>query len=232
MALTIVPLAGPDFHTERFGIRPLHPVQGRPLLEHVLSGRSWLRQPGAREVFVLREAGAATATMRAWLDAHRPQAGVVTLSGLTGGAPLSALAGAALAARPDEPVVVDLADIAFRLELDVERWFEAHPQVDALVPYFASADPKFSYLRLDGPRVLEAREKQVISANASAGVYLFRDVPTFLRAVGFCLAQPAACSVNSVLFVCPSVNGLIGGGREVHALPVADVQPVSTLFHS
>jgi CTP:molybdopterin cytidylyltransferase MocA len=233
MSLTIVPLAGPDFYTARFGIRPLYPVGGRTLIEHVLGSRAWLRD-GASDtlVFVLREEGAHTATMRAFLAQRYPQAAVVVLDRLSAGAPLSALAGVALAQQPDTPLLIDLADIAFTLAWDPAQYFAAHPQVDAVVPYFESDDAKFSYLTLDGPRVLMAREKHVISSHASAGVYAFRDVASYLRALAYCVQHPHICRVGAALFVCPAVNGLITGTREVHALPVGQVEPVSALFHA
>ena len=232
MTHTLVPLAGPDFVSERFGIRPLHPVAGRPLLEAVLADRPWLQGPGHQLTFVLREEGPATARMRAWLEQRFPLAGSVTLGSLTRGAPLSALAGCALGTDFAAPVVVDLADIAFRFDFDAGAYFRAHPAADAVVPFFTADDPKFSYLRLEGHRVLEAREKQVISAHASAGAYVFRDAAAFLRAVAWGLAHPERCSVGGSLFVCPCVNGLMGAGREVHALPVQDAQPLSLLFHA
>ncbi len=236
MSFVIVPLAGPDFHTPRFGIRPLHPVGQSTLIEHVLNGRPWapnskgVQTPDAM-VFVLREEGAHTAEMRDFLALRFPGAPVATLSHLTLGAPLSALAGLALARDLDAPVIVDLADIAFEWDCDPSAYFRDHPEVDALLPWFDSNDPKFSYLRLNGRQVIEAREKQVISTHASAGVYLFRDAATYLRAVTHCLQQPATCRVGSALFVCPSVNGLIAAGRQVHALPVRQAEPVSTIFH-
>jgi hypothetical protein len=232
MSLVIVPLAGPDFHTPRFGIRPLHPVGGSTLIEHVLGRRPWLSAPGAGLVFVLREEGGHTAEARAFLARRFPRARFVTLGDLSAGAPLSALAGVALASDPLAPVIVDLADIGFEADgWDPAAYFRTHPEVDALLPWFTSSDPKFSYLRLDGVRVLEAREKQVISSHASAGVYAFRDVATCLRAVGYGLQHPEVCRVGPAWFVCPSVNGLITPDRQVHALEVRDVEPVSALFH-
>jgi hypothetical protein len=234
MSLVIVPLAGPDFYTERFGVRPLYPVGNSTLIEVVLSGRSWM--PPIMEglgqlVFILRDTGRPTFKMLAFIAERFPLASTVVLGGLTSGAPLSALAGIAMAKRHDAPVIVDLADITFDLAWNPELYFQLNTSVDAIVPYFASQDPKFSYLTLDGPRVLAAREKQVISDNASAGVYFFRDVATYLRATSYCLLHQENCKVGAALFVCPSVNGLISAERHVHAVPVYNANPISRIFH-
>lgn len=234
MCLIIVPLAGPDFYTDKFGIRPLYPVGGATLIEHVLGGRPWLLgASGAANqlVFVLRDEGPHTDKMRSFIAMRFPLADIVILGSQSAGAPLTALAGIALSKRPDEPVIIDLADIAFDMPWDAAEYLRSNPNVYAVVPYFTSGDPKFSYVKLEGVRVLEAREKQVISANASAGVYFFRDVPAYLRAMSYCLQHPETCRVGPAFFVCPTVNGLIEEGRSVHGVEVANVEPISALFH-
>lgn len=231
MCLVIVPLAGPDFHSEKFGIRPLFRVGQTPLIEHVLSGRPWLSRTDTQLVFVLRETGEHTSVVQAFLRTRYPRSQTVVLGDLTTGAPFSALAGLALSRQHAQPVVVDLADISFDIDLDPAAYFRDNVDVDALVPCFRSDDPKFSYLELDGMRVLLAREKQVISANASAGVYVFRDSSTYLRALIHALEYPELSKVGSAYFVCPSVNGLISPTRHVHAIEVSGVQPVGALFH-
>lgn len=231
MCLVIVPLAGPDFHSEKFGIRPLFRVGQTPLIEHVLSRRPWMSQADTQVVFVLRETGEHTREMQEFLRAHYPRSQTVVLGDLTAGAPFSALAGLSLSQHHGQPVVIDLADISFDIDFDPKAYFQDNIDVDAVVPFFLSGDPKFSYLELDGARVLRAREKQVISANASAGVYVFRDSATYLRALIHALQQPEVSKVGSAYFVCPSINGLISLSRHVHAIEVSNVQPVGALFH-
>ena len=234
MSLVIVPLAGPDFYTDRFGVRPLYPVGNVTLIEHVLGGRPWMPRilsDDGQLVFVLRETGRPTEEMLAFLAKKYPSAGTVVLGSLSAGAPLSALAGIALARHHAAPVIIDLADIAFDLAWDPTDYFRHHESVDAVVPTFTSDDPKFSYLATEGKRVVAAREKQVISNQASAGVYCFRDVPTYLRATSYCLRHPNVCKVGAALFLCPSVNGLITTERDVHVIDVQNAEPIGRIFH-
>lgn len=234
MCLIIVPLAGPDFYTERFGIRPLYKVGNSTLIEYVLARRPWMFGTSGTDnqlVFVLRDEGSHTDEMRSFIAERFPSADTVVIGTMSGGAPLSALAGIALSRQHDVPVIVDLADIAFDMPWDPTEYFRVNQNVDAVVPYFSSRDPKFSYLKLDGACVIEAREKQVISSNASAGVYFFRDATAYLRAVIYCLQHPGICKFGTALFVCPSVNGLITKERQVHAIEVRNVEPISTFFH-
>lgn len=233
MSTTIVPLAGPDFYSTQFGIRPLFPIAGVPLIEHVLLKRPWISQAckDDRLIFVLRDEQPHTDIMRAFIKKKFPLAKVIILDHLTAGAPFSSLAGIALSNNHQEPVIVDLADIAFETSLNPEKYFAEHLVVDAIVPYFLSQDPKFSYLELDGKRIIRAREKKIISSYASAGVYCFRNTSTYMRAIKHILDHPEDCTINDVYFVCPSINGLIGCERETHAIEVQRAEPLSTLFH-
>ena len=234
MSLIVVPLAGPDFYTKRFGIRPLYPFGKSTLLQHVLSMRFWISgvtEGRNRLVFVLRELTPHTAVMIDFIKHHYPDAHTVVLDSITAGAPLSALAGVSLLNAPEEPVIVDLVDIYFDWGFDADNYFSANEQVDAVVPYFISTDAKFSYLVLDGTRVVKSREKQCISENASAGIYIFRNAVAYLRAVVYCIENPEICRVGSALFVCPTVNGIIEGGRDVAAFRVENVVPISVIFH-
>lgn len=232
MALIIIPLAGPDFYTERFGIRPLYQVGSSTLIEHILSRRPWIDSDGNRTVFVLRDVGEHTKIMCSYIKNRFPLSDIVVLGRLSEGAPLSALAGISSFKSLDEPVVVDLADIGFETGINLLKYFRDKPNVDAVVPYFSSIDPKYSYLRLNGNCVISAREKEVISTNASAGVYIFRNAEVYLRALIYCLNTPSVCKIGAAFFICPSVNGLIEGGREVHAIKVENVEPIGALFHA
>jgi hypothetical protein len=234
MALIIVPLAGPDAYDEGGGPRALEETEGGPAIGRVLCSRPWPpSHPGPHEaVFVIRDHPTGAAKLEAYIRKRFAGARVVRLDGPTRGALLTTLAGIGALRSPDDPVVVDLADIEFTWNVDVEEVFSQEPMVDAIVPWFESQDPCYSYLRLEGDRVTEAREKQVISHHASAGVYVFRNVPVLLRAIAHGLAYPAQTLVGSSYFVCPILNGVIASGCEVHAAHVTDVVSHSARRHA
>ncbi len=235
MSTTIVPLAGPDFYSEEFGIRPLYPIKCMELLDYILSKRSWIKAPSQKRnqlIFVLREQDPYTQIMRTFISKKYPSADVVTISCLSLGAPLSVLSGLGVLQYHDVPVIIDLADILFdTVEEDLENYFEKDETVDGIIPYFQSSDPKYSYVQLDGVCVTEAREKKVISSHASTGVYFFRNTAAYLQSVLYCLQHPDICRVGNSFFVCPSMNGLIKAGRKVQGVPVHNVEPISRLFH-
>jgi len=230
----IVPLAGPDFFRPEYGIKPLVPMDGVPLIERVLTSRPWMRTGELTDadcVFVLRD-GEGLAEFSRFLDGAYPRAKRVVLSHLTGGALLSALAGASELPSTDEPLIVDLVDILFASDLSPHATFDAEPQLAGLIPYFEASDDCYSYLDLDGTRVLRTAEKIVISTHASAGVYLYRTVSDFLTAAAGALAAGSPWTHRGLHFMCPSYNALIARGRLVRGVPVTDVIPVSAKFHT
>ncbi len=79
---------------------------------------------------------------------------------------------------------------------------------------------------------VEAREKQVISDHASAGVYMFRDVEVFLEAASHSIRHRDMLAYRDSLFICPMVNGVVAAGLKVVAPAVSDCRSVGKLFHN
>ena len=153
----IVPLAGPDLYDPGSGYRPLHDLNGRPLLEVALDGRAWrARLHPSDFLFVVRDAGPIE-TLIAYLEQTWPGCTVVRLPRLTGGAMFSVLAATSFIA-PDEAVTVDLADLLFDSPL-TDPGALLTDDVGAVVPCFISDEPCYSYLREEDGRVVEAAEK-------------------------------------------------------------------------
>lgn len=226
----IVPLAGPDLWTEKHGFRPLFGLDGMPLIEATLNARAWAGKLAPEDyVFVIREVPRLS-ELDSYLRATWPGCRIVTLSDLTGGALFSVLAAMALV-KPDEPLIVDLADILFETgPTDPEALF-ARECLGAVVPVFTSSEDCYSYLAIVNGLATCAREKQVISNSASGGVYIFRDVQVFLRAAAHNIDHRQAMSVRSILFICPMINGVIAEGLTVLAPHVDDCRPVGKIFH-
>jgi hypothetical protein len=235
MPLVIVPLAGPDFYTKEFGIRPLYQLSNRRfLIDTVLLNRPWvssaLRGDG-RIIFVLRGFDIHTETMKNHIQNTYPNSAVVVMSDMSMGAPFSASAALSQIKESDGAVVIDLADIIFNTSIDVDKFFLENPSVSALAPYFYSSNKKFSYLKLVGSNVVETREKEVISSYASAGVYCFKKPQDFMEAFIFCINTPEVCKVNGSYFICPSLNGLLRLNKSVLAVEVNNPNPVGEIFH-
>lgn len=226
----IVPLAGPDLWTQQYGLRPLVNVNGTPLIEAALRPRAWAAAMKPSDyIFVIRET-TGYADLADYLRKTWPGSRSVTLSDVTGGALFSCLAAMALV-PPDETVIIDLADIFFCEGPDDPEVLMTKEGYGAVVPVFVSNEACYSYLKIEDGFVTEAREKIVISANASAGVYMFRNSEVFLQAATHSIAHRSELAHKNKLFICPMINGVIAGGLKVIAPDVSDCQPVGKMFH-
>lgn len=225
---TIVPLAGPDFYNPAYGIKPLIKIDDIPLVQRALESRNWNSKEylsSRRLIFVVRTCEQ-LAPFKSFLSAQFPNAQLVELQNLTRGALCSAVAGTALISDFNAPLVVDLVDILYESGCAPQEMFS---ETDALgiLPWFESDDPAFSYLEIQNDRVIRAVEKKVISRNASAGTYFFRDLHSFIQGFQGSLRHADAVAVNSNLFLCPSFCFLDG---KVVPVEVKAVRPISKNF--
>jgi hypothetical protein len=231
----VIPLAGPQLTHPRHRLIPKYPVDGVPLLRRTIETRRWWKAGRLRAkdlIFVVRE-GTELQEIRAAVGDWFPGCRTVTLSHVTRGALLSALAGTAAVTALDEPLIVDLADILYDTEADVEGCFAADRSVGAVATYFEARDACYSYFKF-GPdgSVVSAVEKTVISSHASAGTYIFRTAGHFVAAAGRSLVDSREeLTVNDALFVCPVLNSVVRQGLKVVALEVRNVRSVSKLLH-
>ncbi len=85
------------------------------------------------------------------------------------------------------------------------------PGNDGVLVSFPSAEPRFSYARMAGGRVVEVREKKVISHHALTGLYHFRHTWDFLTVAEAAIA--AGQREAGEYYVAPLYNRLIEEGR-------------------
>jgi hypothetical protein len=223
----VIPLAGPDFVQPDGSVKALMAVDGKPLLRRALESRSWwLSGELAQEnlVFVMRDLPATRRFAKECLASWYPAAQHVFLSAFTGGAALSALAGVALFAHVEAPLCVDLVDILYEDGTTPSQLFASRSAAGGLALYFQSSSPFYSYLELAANGLVRrSREKEVISSHASAGTYFFRSPAVYTSAVAHSLYNRRELAYRDLVFVCPTLNGVIEAGWDVHAAEVRQV---------
>lgn len=228
MMEVIVPLAGPDFVSADGKVKALTPLSGEPLLLRVLRSRPWAEAVSGY-TFILKDGNDTRVFAEQHLTQWYPDATVIFLSSFTRGAACSAMAGVACQRKPSFPLIVDLADILYSSKLNVEERLDLAPSCGGLALTFRSTSPLYSYLRSDETgRVIEAAEKRVISSNASAGTYVFRNSAVYLHAVAHAFSNETSQVHNSLFYVCPLFNGVLAQGLDVEMELVHDVIDIKT----
>lgn len=226
----VVPLAGPDFELKDGSTKAELMIEGHPLLRRSLDTRPWAVQQeviSSDYIFVLKDTSVSREFAGGTLQSWYPACKTVFVSSYTQGAALSAAAGISLTSGEDEPLIVDLADIEFRATLDISGHLLGHADLGAIALTFKSDNPAYSYLLEDADGIfLQAAEKRVISDNASAGVYIFRNPGVYFSALAHALAHPESHIFNDLFYVCPLFNGVAAGGWVVLRHEVSDIRDI------
>lgn len=226
----IIPLAGPDFISEG-KLKALLDYKGGKLLYKILESRPWYGEvPLANYTFILYDC----AQTREYAKTLRKMyIGCIInfISNYTQGAALSVLNGMTTIREFNEPIIVDLADIDFNMDLNIQETFRTETETECICPYFISSDPSYSYFSEDQYSCIvdKIEEKNVISAKASTGIYIFRDFLTYLKCISFALDNKL--TFNDLYYVAPTLNGLVSksvkGIQLVQAYNVIDIKKLN-----
>lgn len=214
--IVLLPLAAPAdaFFDSKdyFFPKPLIELAGRPIIEHVVENLASLADD-VRFVFVVRDEDCAGFSLdRVVTLAAKGGADVVRLSEPTAGALCSCLM--AIDHIPeDEPLVIANGDQIFDIDLRAMIAGFERQGVDQAVITFDSLHPRWSYVRMDGERIVEAAEKRPISRDAIAGFYYFRRGGDFTSAAMSAVKSDA--SVGGRYFISATINEAVLAGRAV-----------------
>ena len=163
-----------------------------------------------------------------------PNSSVVLISEATCGAALSSLMGISMNNDFDSSVIIDLADIYYTTTIDISSVFSSDNGIGGIALTFKSSLPIYSYIACyqDSEFVEKALENQVISSNASAGTYIFKNCLVYLEALIHILRNPDQFTFNGLFYVCPVFNGVITSGLKVIRHSVDNVEDVKASFKS
>jgi len=218
----VIPMSGRGDRFVRAGyrdVKPLIPVDGRPMIEHVVR-----MYPGAeRFVFVCAADHLAATPLEATLRRLVPDGVIVPIAPHKQG-PVHAVLEAANAIRDDLPTLVSYCDFGVVWSFaDFCRTMEEQG-CDGCVAAYRGFHPHllagnlYATMRSRGRELLEIREKHRFAADprdevTSSGAYYFRDgallKATFRRAVALDLRT------NGELYCSTPYNLLVQDGRDV-----------------
>ena len=115
-----------------------------------------------------------------------PELKIVSINGKTSGALCTILMGLDMINRKEDILVAN-NDIIHRHNIQNSVNYFKEKSAEAGVMTFQSSHPKWSYVLLDNERVLMAAEKEVISKNAIAGIYWFKEGEIMIEMAKDCM---------------------------------------------
>jgi NDP-sugar pyrophosphorylase family protein len=218
----VIPMAGRGqrFRDAGYAVpKPLIPIHGVPMIRLVIENVRPSRPH--RFIFLvlqehLNDYGVAE-KLRDWA----PGSEIVPIAGVTDGAACTVLCAEHLIAN-DDPLMtansdqwVDCSVDGYLAAMDAGRW-------DAFIMTMKADDPKWSFVGFRPDRSIDrVVEKQVISDEATVGVYNFRTGRKFTEAARRMIAKDLR--VNGEFYVAPVFNEIIADGARVGSFDVGAV---------
>ncbi len=215
----VIPMAGAGSRFAKVGYtkpKPFIEVLGQPMICHVLEN---LKLPNAHYVLIAREAHLqAEAETVAWIKARYPVT-FLTVNDLTEGAACTVLF-AHKHMPPEAPLLIANSDQLVDIPI-ADYLHDCHTRhLDGSILTFHDTDPKWSYAALDTQGyVTHVREKEVISNEATVGIYYFTKARTFIESALDMFVRNDR--VNGEFYVCPAYNYAINSGAKIGVYPIA-----------
>jgi len=210
----VVPMAGRGSRFSDAGYadpKPLIDVFGAPMIERVIQNLRPSRPH--RFVFIAQEAHLDGYALRHVLESAGESTAIVPLHGITEGAACTVLA-ARQHLDMDEPLMIANCDQWIDSSIDDYLTAGDVDGCEGLIMTMPAADPKWSFVGLDASGVVtRVVEKEVISDQATVGIYNFRRAGDFVEAAEHMIAADER--VNGEFYVAPVYNELIRRGAHI-----------------
>jgi dTDP-glucose pyrophosphorylase len=166
-----------------------------------------------RFIFVALAEHLERAGMREALALAAPGCIIVPVERVTEGAACTVLL-AREHINSDDPLMLANSDQWVDIDIDDYLASMERQRADALIMTMKADDPKWSFVGLNGHRlVTRVVEKHVISNEATVGIYNFRRGSDFVRAAEQMIAKNLR--VNDEFYVAPVYNELIAEGARI-----------------
>lgn len=212
----IVPMAGAGSRFAKEGYKdpkPLIPVHGVPMIKVVIDNNTPLRDH--KFIFICQASHVEQYGLREKLSAWAPGCEIVEINGITEGAACTVLKAKHLI-DSDHPAMIVNSDQY--CDVDINDYLRAmdDANADGLIMTMKANDPKWSFVGFDdNGYVNQVVEKEVISDEATVGIYNFRSGKQMVQAMESMIDK--GLRVNGEFYVAPAYNEIIQAkGKVIH----------------
>lgn len=191
--------------------KPLIPVHGVPMIKLVIDNLRPARPH--RFVFVCQRAHVTDYDLRPKFADWAPGNAIIELDGVTDGAARTVLTTKDLIDTSDELMIANSDQY---VDVAIDDYLAAQDErgLDGLIMTMTADDPKWSYALLDNEGLVQrVVEKQVVSTEATVGIYNFREGRMFVAAAKAMIA--AREQTNGEYYVAPAYDRMVAAGLRV-----------------
>jgi len=206
----LIPMAGAGSRFAQQGYtfpKPLIEVEGKPMIEVVVNNLNI----DAHYIFLVQKSHYETYNLKYLLNLIAPGCDIVQLDGVTEGAAVTTLLAKDLI-NNDNPLVIANSDQYIEWNSNECMYAFSADQIDGGILTFKAHHPKWSYAQLDADGFVgQVAEKQVISDNATCGVYYWKRGSDYVKYAEQMIAKNIR--VNNEFYVCPVFNEAIADNK-------------------
>ena len=209
-----IPMAGLGKRFREAGYtdpKPLIPINGVPMIRWVIDNLK--PKIDHRFIFVCQQSHIETYHLTEKLSLWAPGCEVIGIEGVTDGAACTVLAARDLIDN-EFPLMIANSDQYIDVSIDSYISEASSKHLDGMIMTMKANDPKWSFVVLDENNFVSiVVEKQVISDEATVGIYNFSKGSDFVSAADEMINKNLR--VNNEFYVAPSYNELLGRGAKI-----------------
>jgi NDP-sugar pyrophosphorylase family protein len=213
----VVPMAGRGQRFVDAGYtlpKPLIPVLGMPMIELVI--RNLTPDMPHRFHFLIQREHDTAHGLSGKLALWAPDCTITHVDGITEGAACTVLLARDLI---DSNAPLMIANCDQYIDADINAYLAALGDAAGLIMTMWADDPKWSFVKRDETgRVVQVVEKEVVSNEATVGIYNFAKGSDFVRAADAMIA--AGNRVNGEFYVAPAYDMLIDEGARIDCFDI------------
>lgn len=210
----VIPMAGYGSRFANAGFelpKPLIPVHQVPMVKLVIENIT-PNEPH-RFIFVCQQEHSSRYRIENLLKEWAPNCEIIFIKEVTAGAACTVLLAENLI---DNDCELMIANSDQWVDIDINEYLAAQRRcpLDGIIMTMEASDPKWSYVGFDeAGKVTSVVEKQVISSEATVGIYNFKKGSLFCSAARSMIRQKK--TVDGEFYVAPAYNELIASGSEI-----------------
>lgn len=208
----VVPMAGRGSRFAKAGYempKPLIDVHGRPMIEYVT--KNICPKCEHRFIYICQQEHLEKYDLKATLERIAPGCVVVTVDHITEGAACTVLLAEKYIDNGD-PMMIANSDQF--VDTDINEYLRTMENHDGLIMTMPADDPKWSYIKYDeNGFVTMVREKEVISNEATVGIYNYKHGSDFVKFAHQMIEKNIR--VNNEFYVAPVYNEMIEAGQKI-----------------
>lgn len=213
----VVPMAGRGSRFAKAGYempKPLIDIYGHPMIEYVTHNVKPICEH--RFIYICQEEHLKKYGLAEELRRMSPECEIVAIDYITEGAACTVLLAERLIDNDDALMIANSDQY---VDTDINEYLDVMGKKGGLIMTMPADDPKWSFVKYDDEgNVTMVREKEVISNEATVGIYNYRHGKDFVKYARQMIDKNIR--VNNEFYVAPVYNEMIEAGMKIGYLDV------------